>query len=72
MKSVNKLRILSTGIGYLNVRDKPTIQGEVINKIQTGEIFEYTNDDGGWYKIILYDGKSGWVFKEYVEIIKTQ
>jgi type II secretory pathway component PulF len=74
------LRILPTGTGYLNARDKPSLQGEVVARVTPEEIIEYTNTENGWYEIMINcklsnvkcfrDSETGWVFGKYVEIYK--
>jgi len=63
------LKVLETGIGYLNVRSIPSTQGEIIDKVYPSETYEYTDEQNGWYEIILLDEETGWVFGKYVEIV---
>jgi len=67
--NVTSLEILSTGVGYLNVRDEASILGNIIIRVLPGETYEYINEDNGWYEIILGDNNTGWVFGDYVRII---
>lgn len=68
-KALSKLQILPTGLGYLNVRSKPSTSGLLVAKVNPGETYEYTENIGDWYKISLSDGKEGWVSKRYVKEI---
>ncbi len=68
----NKLKIIKTGIGWLNVRSKPsTTDSKILDTVDVGEEFNYTDQQDNWYKIILDDNDKteGWVFGEYIEII---
>ncbi len=67
---LGELRILSTGIGYLNVRNSPSTAGKIVAKAITGEIYQYREEKSNWYEIILADGETGWVIGTYVEIIE--
>jgi type II secretory pathway component PulF len=65
----DQLQILPTGIGYLNVRNQPGTYGTIIDRAEPGETYEYTDQDNGWYEIVLEQG-TGWVYGEYIEIIE--
>ncbi|MEX0917615.1 MAG: type II secretion system F family protein [Candidatus Paceibacterota bacterium] len=64
------LTVLENDLGYLNVRDEASTAGMVIGRVYPGESYEYTEEDVGWYRIILED-ESGWVYGDYVEISET-
>lgn len=66
------LRVLETGLGYLNVRDEPSTAGSIIGRALPGEEYEYTGSNVGWYEITLSATTTGWVYEKYVEIIETQ
>jgi uncharacterized protein YgiM (DUF1202 family) len=36
--------------------------------VNPGEIYEYTDEQNGWYFITLDSGEEGWVSADYVEI----
>lgn len=63
--AVTRLRINSAA-GYLNVRNKPSSSGTVIDQVKDKEEFQYTNVQSGWYEIILEDGTTGWVSGQYI------
>ena len=62
------LTILTTELGYLNVRDTPASTGTAIGKVVPGDILPYVAENGGWYQIIVSDGTSGWVAGKYVTV----
>ena len=67
-------KILSTGIGYLNVRDEPSLNGSISNRVDPGETYTYTeiSEDGQWYLIIIEEGVTGWVSGKYVEEVSLE
>ena len=62
---VNTIKILETGIGYLNIRKEPSRTSEIVGRATPGETFTYTTLENNWYKLNL-----GWVNGDYVEEIK--
>lgn len=65
-----QIKILNTGIGFLNVRSEPSTSGDIVDSITPGEVFEYTEVSNGWYSIILDESSdlTGWVIGDYVEV----
>lgn len=63
-----QLVILETGVGYLNVRDFPSVEGDLIGKVLPGETYEYSDFVDGWYEIILKNGETGWILGTYAEL----
>lgn len=61
------LKILPTGLGYLNVRNGPLLSSKIVSKVTPGDIFEYQDKQNNWYKIILSDKQTGWVLGKYIE-----
>jgi hypothetical protein len=59
--------ILDTPTGWLRVRKTP--EGAEISKAKVGETFELLGVEAGWYQIILTDDSTGWISKEYSEIV---
>jgi hypothetical protein len=69
-KAINlKLRITDTPTGWLNVRDDSALDGKAITKVYPGEEYEYTDEQNGWYQIVLSDGKHGWIFGKFAEVL---
>lgn len=55
----------------VNVRDNPSTSGTNVLKVaQEGETYTCygTAGDGEWYQILLEDGSTGYVFKDYVTV----
>ncbi len=64
------LKILETGIGYLNIRKEPSLAADVVGKAKPGDTYEYKEVKNGWYEIVISVPPTGWVFGDYVEEIK--
>ncbi len=62
-----RVEIENTGVGFLRVRTGPSTATAEVTTVEPGEIFPYTDEQSGWYKITLPDGKSGWVSGRYVK-----
>jgi type IV pilus assembly protein PilC len=56
---LSDVKIGTTGDGYLNVRS--AVQGSVIDQININQTFTILDENSGWYKIQLANGKTGWV-----------
>ncbi len=65
-----QIRILTTGVGYLNVREQASLQSRVIARVKPEEAFPFITFQEGWYEILVEDGVSGWVTEQYVEKIE--
>ncbi len=61
----NLIKVTSTPTGYLNVRDQPSLNGNVIDKVSPGATFPYISQQGGWYLITLNSKRQGWIDGEY-------
>lgn len=64
-----RLKILDTKVGFLNVRQGPSLSAKIVQKVKPGETFAYLQKQEEWYQIQLEDS-TGWVFGDYVEEIK--
>ena len=68
----NKIEILKTPTGFLNVRNINDVNGKKIGKVLPGEQYVFQEENSGWYNIILSDNSSGWVNSEYVKVIESE
>ena len=64
-----RIKILPTGVGYLNVRVEPSLTAGILRQVKPGDIFEFEQNTDNWYQIKLDEQSSGWVFGDYVEEI---
>lgn len=62
-----KLKVLTTPTGFLRVRDKPSLQGQEVGRVSSGEELELIEESGGWDKIKTKTNLEGYVSKTYVE-----
>ncbi len=62
------LTILDTPTGFLNVRAEPSVSGDKVAEVTPGEEYTYSEEDGGWYKILLGGEENGWVHGDYVTL----
>lgn len=74
---IPKIRILETGLGYLNVREEASLKSEIVGEVVPGEEYENIGQREDWYQIIYEketgeETKTGWVFGEYVEMVDAQ
>jgi type IV pilus assembly protein PilM len=65
------LKIKDTPTNWLNVREGAGLKYPIIQKVDSGEEFEYVEENNSWYKIILDDELSGWVSGEYITILNN-
>lgn len=63
----NYLIIKENELGFLRVREKPTIYSSETARLKPGDKFEILEEDQGWYKIEYEKDKTGWVSSLYVE-----
>lgn len=57
-------------LGFLRVRERPTIYSSEAARVKPGDKFEILEEDQGWYKISYELGEEGWVSSLYVERIE--
>lgn len=71
-QSFSQLKIIQTGIGYLNVRSQPNTSSSIVAKVNPGETYVYTEKNNGWYKITGLPSSSteGWVLGQYIDLVK--
>lgn len=65
-----KLKILPTGVGYLNVRSGPGVGNTQIGRVTPGDEYEYTEKESGWYRIVISEALAGWVSGQYVQALE--
>jgi cytoskeletal protein RodZ len=68
--AVTQLKVVDTPTGFLNVRSGPSLNDQILTKVNPGDVYSYTEVKSGWYHIILKDGSTGWVFGQYVLVLK--
>lgn len=63
----SRVVIQDTPTGFLRVRENPSTAGSEIGRVNPGEEYELLEEQNGWYKIKLSDGKTGWVSGQYAK-----
>ncbi|HHW56937.1 MAG TPA: SH3 domain-containing protein [Clostridia bacterium] len=53
---------------YVNVRTDSSISGSIITQLNLNDIVTVLEQQNGWYKVRLSDGREGWVFGKYVAV----
>ncbi|MBU1031567.1 SH3 domain-containing protein [Patescibacteria group bacterium] len=66
IESSATVTVKDTPTGFLRVRKTPG--GEEITKINPGEQFNLVKEQIGWVQIVLEDGTSGWISKQYITL----
>ena len=69
---IEKIEITDTETGFLRVRSEGSMNGREISQVKPGETYDYLNEQNGWVKIKLTDGKEGWVKADYVKKLYSQ
>ena len=62
---INKVTILDTETGWLNVRESAGTSYKVMTKVYPDESYVLLDETEEWYKIELPNEQEGWIFKEY-------
>lgn len=68
MRVGGKLRVISN-IGYLRIRNIPSLESEVVGRVLSDEEYDFSQIDRGWYKILKEGQEIGWVFGEFISEI---
>lgn len=62
---LSHLRIKS-GFKFLNIRSTGSLKGKIVGRVLSGQEFEFTSSQNGWYRI-KKDGKDlGWISGDYI------
>ena len=51
----------------VDVRSSPQEGADVVGKARGGEKLSKTGDAGGWAKVRLRDGTTGWIVKTFID-----
>jgi uncharacterized protein YgiM (DUF1202 family) len=54
-----------SGGSTLNVRAKPSAQGEILGYLEDRDMMPFMSESGDWYQIEIEEGLSGWISKKY-------
>jgi len=53
---------------YVNVRTQGSLSGNIITRLNWNDTVTVLDKQNGWYKIMLSDGREGWIFGEYLSV----
>lgn len=67
----NEILIKQTETGWLKVRESNNGSSNEVAKVNPGEKYEMLEEDNGWIKIKLTDGKTGWISAKYAEKVSN-
>ena len=67
----NKVGTVKVGSSRLNVRNKASMSGKIIGKLNTDDKVSIKGESSSWY-MIDYKGKTAFVSKKYVKVSSTQ
>ncbi|MCX7921921.1 MAG: SH3 domain-containing protein [Clostridia bacterium] len=70
--SINNGQSATINADDVNLRKSPSTTSEVVHELYEGEKVSVLESSGDWMKVKTLDGKSGWVFKGFVSVNKTQ
>ncbi len=65
--STKKVTVLNTPTGYLNVRSGPGLNYSLLQRIYPGEVYDWRETQGGWYKIKIGE-REGWIYSLYARL----
>jgi uncharacterized protein YgiM (DUF1202 family) len=63
----SRVQILTTDVGFLNVRDGASTSATKVGTVKPGEVYEYTEIKDNWYHLAHPTLKEAWVFGQYVK-----
>jgi len=67
LPSGQTVTVTATELGYVRIRDGPTVDNVEIGQIPSGTTVAYSDVQYGWYKID-YNGIVGWISGTYVSV----
>jgi type IV pilus assembly protein PilC len=68
VESPQIITVKEDGLEYLNVRDRPSENGQAIDRVHPLDSFVALESQLGWFRITLLTGGTGWVSGQYVTV----
>jgi hypothetical protein len=75
-KIIIYLIVKDTPTGWLNLRENPSKNAKILTQVNSGDKFEATEkqeiagDEYSWYKILVDENISGWIYGQYITEIE--
>ncbi len=66
-----QVKVLSTPTSFLRVRDKASLTGKEIGRVNTGDLLVLLEQQDAWDRIKMSDGTEGFVSASYVQKVTT-
>ena len=63
---------VSVDVSILHLRDGPSTDDKILDRLNLGTVLEVTGNQGKWLKVIVPGSKSGWVHGDYVKKIDLE
>jgi uncharacterized protein YgiM (DUF1202 family) len=54
----------------LNIREAPSIKSSIIAKAVRGTLVVPSHQAGGWYRITINDGSTGWAYGDFLAPVR--
>jgi uncharacterized protein YgiM (DUF1202 family) len=64
--------VISDPDGFTNVRSTPAANGQVVVKLQAGEVFRTFRQDGSWWQVKTPAGRVGYVHVSRIQLKSDQ
>lgn len=66
------IQTVTTRSSGTNIRNNPSVEGNVVATVEKGESFTYLSTEGDWYQVELPDGQTGYVANWVVDLSADQ
>jgi len=64
---VNRVTILTTPTGFLNVRKSASLDAVVVGQVTPGKSYELVDEQNDWFEVRMSDGTTGWISSQYAK-----
>ncbi|MFN0202350.1 MAG: SH3 domain-containing protein [Bacteroidia bacterium] len=66
------IAVINDPDGYTNVRNKPNLSGEIIDRLYEGETYEVILSDKNWWSVKTHSNVRGYVHKSRILILEEK
>ncbi len=64
------VKILPTPNGFLRVRENQSTSSAELSQIQPGSVYNFDEEQSGWFRIEYSPGLYGWISSQYAEVVE--